>query len=65
MSKQPEPDLNEVIERLRAELQHERDVIQQVKLALSSSREFDGLSVVGGVKAVLKKYADLLVVHHK
>lgn len=51
-------DPNEVITRLRSELRQSISMIDEVRLALTSDKEFDGLSFVGGVKAILKAYKE-------
>ncbi len=55
MSNQPESDLNEVIARLRAELKQLRNREEHIIQVLSSDQEFHGLSVLGGIKAILKR----------
>ena len=53
---QPKSDLNEVIKRLRHELAFTRDRIAQVELVIRMDREFDGLSLIGGVKTILRRF---------
>lgn len=49
-------DYEEVLSRLRAELSQSQEVRKSVELILRSDAEFDGLSVVGGVRAILRRY---------
>ena len=46
----------EVLVRLRAELAQSKEVKSAVEVILRSDVEFDGLSVIGGVRAILRRY---------
>lgn len=49
-------DYEEVIERLLAEQRQTREVLNQIEMVYRTSPEFDGLSLVGGIKAIIKRY---------
>jgi len=52
--KHPPFNPEEVIQRLRDENTQLLGLIQEIQLILSSDKEFDGCTTLGGVKAMLK-----------
>ena len=51
-------DVHEVIDRLIAEQNQTRKIINDAKRALYSDSEFDGLTLVGGIKSLLRRYRE-------
>lgn len=49
-------DLDAVVDRLREENSQDRKIISEIQILLRSEPELDGLSVLGGIKALLKLY---------
>ena len=45
-----------IIDRLIAEQTHSAKIFDEIKLIMSLDQEFDGLSLVGGVKAILRRF---------
>jgi hypothetical protein len=58
MSLHPDSDQEEIIARLRAESAIDRDLLNQIRRVLSEDSEFEGLSLVGGVRAILRRYRE-------
>lgn len=59
MSKFPESDLQDVITRLRAEMAQKLSALHKITQIVNSDPEFSGLSLVGGVKAILRRYREV------
>ena len=51
-------DYDATIERLLAEQRQIQETLNQIKLAYSTVSEFEGLSLVGGIKAIIKRYLE-------
>lgn len=59
MSKFPEPDLPDAITRLRAEMTQKLGALAKIEQVVNSDPEFSGLSLLGGVKAILRRYREV------
>lgn len=55
---EPEYDRDEVISRLLAEQRQTSKLLNEIRRAIDSDAEFQGLSHVGGVKAILRRYQE-------
>lgn len=55
---QPIIDHDKVIDTLINENKQQKGLLEEIRMTLNSQGEFDGLSIVGGVKALLKKYLE-------
>ena len=49
-------DFETVLQRLRDELSQTRGTLSQIQQVLRSDAEFDGLTIIGGVKALQRRY---------
>lgn len=58
MGDQPEYDRDAVIKRLLAEQSQTNRLLDEVKMVIRSDKEFDGLSLVGGVKTIIRRYRE-------
>lgn len=58
-TKFPETNLQDVVTRLRAEMAQNLEALKKVARVVNSDPEFSGLSLIGGVKAILRRYHEV------
>jgi len=58
MGDQPEYDRDAVIKCLLAEQSQTNRLLDEVRMVIRSDKEFDGLSLVGGVKTIIRRYRE-------
>lgn len=51
-------DPEDVINRLIAEVAQDKRLLEDIRRVIHSDPEFDGLSLVGGVKTILRRYRE-------
>ena len=59
MANDPDIDRDAIIKRLIAEQSQTGQLIEQVKCAINSDPEFQGLSMVGGIKTIIRRYKEV------
>lgn len=47
-----------IIQRLISEQNHTRNLLDEIKKELSSDSEFAGLSLVGGIRSLIRRYRE-------
>jgi hypothetical protein len=60
LDKTCEKDLEESLERTLAELRQIKNLVNLAKQALDSNSKFEGLTLPGGIRALLKAYQEEL-----
>jgi len=53
-------DYDDIIQRLRAEAASNKELLRQIRRIIDSDPEFENLSLVGGVKTILRRYHEQL-----
>jgi len=54
----PKYDRDEVITRLIAEQTQTSRILEECRIALASDQEFQGLSLPGGIKTIIRRYKE-------
>ena len=57
-SKKKKYDADEVVDRMIAEQARTGNLLKEIQKVVNSTKEFEGMTILGGIKSILRRYRE-------